>query len=182
VVDVTASRWLLGTPPRVREAAGMNRPIAALGCLLALALTGPASAEGPATIHGVVYDCATRHAIVGAFVTLRGVDSGEVFRARSDERGRFVHVGMTPGHWLIEASTHPGTDADRDTASRMALLETGDVLEMVIGTRLLSPAQASAGHFLTTRGAPRSDETPRPLCDPARVPPAPSTSDRYIIH
>jgi hypothetical protein len=139
-----------------------------------------ASAEGPATIHGVVYECASRHALANAYVTLRGLDNGEAFNMRTDARGRFVRVGLTPGRWLVEASSRPGAAAERDTASRLATLETGDVLDMVIGTRLLSPARAVAVRPSADHVA--NSNAPHPVCDPARVPLAPSTSDRTIIH
>jgi hypothetical protein len=163
-----------------REARRMKRPIATLALALAFGAATPASAEGPATIHGVVYECASRHALANAYVTLRGVDNGEAFNMRTDAQGRFVRVGLTPGRWLIEASSRPGASAERDAASRLATLEADDVLNMVIGTRLLSPARATA--VRAVGAGPANPDVPHPLCDPARVPLVPATSDRTIIH
>ncbi len=169
-----------GTLRRTLEARRMKLSIASLAVTLAFGVVTPAGAEGPATIHGVVYDCASRHAIVNAYVTLHGLDNGEKFKTLTDAHGRFARVGLTPGHWLIEASTRPGAAGERDAASRLATLETDDVLEMVIGTRLRGEARATAGHPARDRQAKAN--TAHPLCDPARVPQAPSTSDRTIIH
>jgi hypothetical protein len=158
----------------------MKRTISTIAVALAFGAATPALAEGPATIHGVVYECATRHALANAYVTLRGADNGEVFKMRTDAQGRFQRVGLTPGRWLIEASSRPGAGGERDTASRLATLETDDVLEMVIGTRLLSASRATGVRAAADR--PTNANTPHPLCDSARVPQAPTTSDRYIIH
>jgi Carboxypeptidase regulatory-like domain len=168
----------LGTERGAREARRMKRTIASLAVALAFGAAAPASAEGPSTIHGVVYECATRHALANAYVTLRGVDNGETFKMRTDARGRFARVGLTPGRWLIEASSRPAA-ADRDAASRLATLETDDVLDMVIGTRLVSPARETA---VRAADRPANANTPHPLCDSARVPQAPTTADRTIIH
>jgi Carboxypeptidase regulatory-like domain len=158
----------------------MKRTIPTIAIALAFGAAAPASAEGPATIHGVVYECATRHTLANAYVTLRGLDNGETFAMRTDSQGRFVRVGLTPGRWLIEASSRPGAAGERAAASRVATLETDDVLDMVIGTRLLSAARATAVHDAADRSAIAN--TPHPLCDSARVPQAPTTSDRTIIH
>jgi hypothetical protein len=155
-------------------------PTIAVAVALGFGAAAPASAEAPATIHGVVYECSTRHALASAYVTLRGVDNGDVFNMRTDAKGRFARVGLTPGRWLIEASSRPGAAGERDAASRLAMLETDDVLDMVIGTRLLSTARATPVRPAADR--PANANTPHPLCDSARVPQAPTTADRTIIH
>jgi hypothetical protein len=157
----------------------MKRTIPTIAIALAFGAAVPASAEGPATIHGVVYECATRHALANAYVTLRGVDNGEAFTMRTDAKGRFTRVGLTPGRWLVEAASRPGAEGQRDAASRLATLETDDVLDMVIGTRLLSATRATAVRTAADRPA---SNTPHPLCDSAHVPQAPTTADRTIIH
>jgi len=158
----------------------MKRTIATLAIALTFGAAAPASAEGPATIHGVVYECGTRHALANAYVTLRGLDNGEAFKMRTDAQGRFVRVGLTPGRWLIEASSRPGAGGARDAASRLATLETDDVLEMVIGTRLQDASRATAVRAAADRSV--NANAPHPLCDSARVPQAPTTADRTIIH
>ena len=158
----------------------MKQTIPAIAVALAFGAAAPALAQGPASIHGVVYECTTRHTLANAYVTLRGADNGEVFTMRTDAQGRFVRVGLTPGRWLIEASSRPGPAGERDAASRMALLETDDVLDMVIGTRLLGATRATAVRAASDH--PANANTPHPLCDSARVPQAPTTADRTIIH
>lgn len=128
-----------------------------------------ASAEQPAAIRGVVYACETRQPMAHAHVVLRGVDDGSVLRLRSDANGRFSMVGVTPGRWNIQA----GQSGDILQAStRQAMLESGDVLDMVIGVHTSGATRSMAAN-------PQAAHTD---CDPFRVPPAPSPSDRYIIH
>ena len=127
-----------------------------------------ASAEAPASVHGVVYACESRQPLAAAHVTLRGLDDGSVLHLRSDTRGRFSHVGLMPGRWQIQAGT---TSDVRDASTRQALLETDDALSMVIGVRTSGASLRSADPKVT-----HTD------CDPFRVPAAPSVADRYIIH
>ncbi len=140
-----------------------------------------ARAEGPATIHGLVYSCNDRTPIPQAHVTLRGIDDGTLREITTGADGRFIRVGLMPGRYLIVASSTRFRKGPGDVASRMALLDTDDNLDVRIGTYTRSPGG--------THGSPRvagpTDADPYaravPLCDPPLVPLASSTSTRYVI-
>lgn len=153
------------------ETSGSNRRMMQKSVIAAVALAAatslPAAAQGPATIRGIVYDCGSHRALAGIPVRLIDLDTHARITMRSDANGRFVRVGLTPGRYLIEASG--GTPA-----SRGARLETDDVLDVLIGT--------TPGVRVNAASESAVDSTPHPLCDPALVPMAPSTSDRTIIH
>ncbi len=146
----------------------------------------PAPAQVPATIRGQVYDCNQGDAIAGAAVELRGLDDGSTIVLRAARDGRFARVGLLPGRYLISA-TDPGPKQDplvhlRDvttTASRMARVEMGDVLDVRIGTyrtlRLIMPPRVSSTNL------PLAPNEPHPACDPAFVPASP-TINRYVVH
>jgi carboxypeptidase family protein len=162
--------------------------------IAALAVTGillapcAAVAQSPATIRGQVYDCKTGQAMALATVELRNLDDGTTLAMQAANDGRFVRVGVQPGRYLISA-TGPSlgqspqyTRLGSTTASRLARVDTDDVLDVRIGTNHTLHVIS----YLLTRGTgtlpARDPNEPRPVCDPAVVPPAPPTSDRYVIH
>ena len=157
--------------------------------LVAAALPALASAQGPATVRGLVYSCGGGTPLAAVPVTLRSLDDGGIVRVKSDARGRFAHVGLQPGRYLISVGgVIPATAETSPTrppivvvsaASRLARLESDDVLDVSIGTSLVAVRTSNRS---IVRGFSVSSDAPQPMCDPAIVPPAPSTSDRYIIH
>ena len=156
--------------------------LAVLGpAALVLGAALPAAAERPATIAGRVYACTNGAPVAHAAVRLRGLDDGLTIALTADGTGHFVRVGLAPGRYLIEASA-PLPAGDRHwvapTASRLARVETDDVLELRIGTdppgRFYGP-----GPVRWPDAAPTG---PHPACDDPLVPLAPAMSDRYIIH
>ena len=156
--------------------------------IAALAVAGPlvvppaAFAQGPATIRGLVYACYNRAPIGSAPVILRSLDDGKVIRLVSDAQGRFVHVGVPPGRYLIGVSgilPRPGRRTVAP-ASRLARVESDDVLDVALGSDIRTEI-SSHTKLPYAEPLPPGDD-PHPQCDPAVVPPAAPTSDRYIIH
>lgn len=144
-------------------------PLAA--ALAAVIVPSLAVAQGPATVRGVVYACSDGAPIPAARVTLYRMDDGSEALLTADAQGRFVRVGLTPGRYLIIARANAGGSSD--PASRFARLSDSDVLDMSIGTERL---QRIGPH-----GKPIDLSRPQPACDAAVVPPAPPTTNRYII-
>jgi hypothetical protein len=147
-----------------------------------------AGAQSPATIRGQVYDCTTGRGMAAATVELRNLDDGTTFALRAANDGRFVRVGVQPGRYLISA-TGPSLGQDpfyarhgSTTASRLARLDTDDVLDVRIGTnptlQVISVLLVRPPNTLPAI----APVEPHPVCDPAFVPPAPPTSDRYVFH
>ena len=132
---------------------------------LLLAVLAPAAAQGPATIHGQVYACSSGAPVPGAVVRLHDLDNGTTIGLIAGKDGRFSRVGLTPGRYLISATAPRQTR----TASRLARLETDDVLTFRIGTDAAWPVDQS------------TDNRPHPACDTALIPQAPPMSSRYII-
>jgi hypothetical protein len=161
--------------------------------LLALVLTGvaltaaPANAQGAATLRGVVYDCYGGGPIGGSWVGLRNLVDGSTTTLTAGEDGRFLRVGIDPGLYLISAhgpvpSRQRGRALPSQTVSRLARIESDDVLDVRIGTsRTLYGAVATPSQRETSPASASQANAPAPLCDPALVPRAPSTSSRYII-
>jgi hypothetical protein len=158
--------------------------ILGLAAFAAVIVPSLAAAQGPATVRGVVYSCRTGSPLESVPVTLRSLTDGAVIRLSSDARGRFVRVGVPPGRYLIGVAgvvpRAPGMRESVTPASRLARLESDDVLDVVIGTDVLHEISRH-NRIAYSATLPVSDE-PRPLCDAPAVPPAPSTTDRYIIH
>jgi hypothetical protein len=160
------------------------RRFLALAALAALAVPSLAAAQGPATVRGIVYSCHSGSPLESVPVILRSLTDGTVIRLNSDAHGRFVRVGVAPGRYLISAvgvvPRGPGVRASVTPASRLARLESDDVLDVRIGTDELTEISrhSSVPHFARL---PDGDE-PHPVCDAPVVPPAPATTDRYIIH
>jgi hypothetical protein len=133
---------------------------------------------GPATIRGVAYYCADHGPMPSALITLHPLDGGADMQQETDAHGRFTRVGLTPGRYIVSVegrgTPYQGRYVFRANAvSRLARLEADDVLDMSIGgTSLIT---------ISRHGHPPDPNQPHPLCDTALVPPAPATTDRYII-
>ena len=134
------------------------------------------AAQGTATLRGLVYSCEDgRRPVAGARVSLRRLDGGTAIWLTSDAHGRFVRVGLSPGRYMVTARTDRREWLGITAASRMAMLESDDVLDMTLGIKVLPVI----GMDFSFHPDPNQ---PHPICDPPLVPPAPSTTDRYIIH
>jgi hypothetical protein len=157
-------------------------PPVAVAAALAIAVLGPHAvlAEGPATMHGLVYSCENRLPIASAHVTLRGIDDGTVRELTTDTAGRFVRIGLTPGRYLIVASAG-GRGLHPAVSSRMAMLDNDDNLTMRIGT--YTAGSSYSGYQSTSiRQEARDPYTQAtPACDAPLVPLAHSTANRYVI-
>jgi len=145
----------------------------------ALMVPSIAFAQGPATIRGLAYECHGRAPMPSARVTLHPLDGGADIHVVADEHGRFTRVGLTPGRYIVGVQGRRTLYYGRyigqtRIASRLARLEADDVLDMTIGGESL--------YMISNHGDSPDPNQPRPLCDAAVVPPAPATTDRYIIH
>jgi hypothetical protein len=114
-----------------------------------------------------------------ARITLHPLDGGADIHVVADARGRFSRVGLAPGRYIVgvqgRGMPYQGRFIGRTRiASRLARLEPDDVLDMSIGGESLV--------MISNHGDAPDPNRPRPLCDAAIVPPAPATTDRYIIH
>ncbi len=120
----------------------------------ALAAALPAAAQGPATIRGRVYACETGRPVAHATVHLHGLDERSTITLSAGADGRFARVGLAPGRYLIDAAAPLPTQPVRyghwvaPVASRLARVETDDVLDLRIGT------EAPARFFGVGPGAP----------------------------
>jgi hypothetical protein len=159
-------------------------PLAVLGVLAAVAPI-PASAQGPATIRGRVYECNSGVALRGITVALRNVENGDVVELRTNASGRFTRVGLAPGRYLIAAvpdlEAVPFPLRPRETiafASRIARVEPDDVLDLLLGTNLVHVTRPAR----EPQDDPLASNQPHPICDPPLVPLATTTTVRYIIH
>jgi hypothetical protein len=153
---------------------GAPRSFIAAAILALIAVPSLVAAEGPATIRGFVYACSDHAPMPAARVTLHRLDDDTYVHVTADQRGRFARVGLTPGHYLISVQGAGGPYGGRTrTASRLARVDTDDVLDMSIGGSPLI--------MISSHGTPPDAYHPQPLCDDPLVPPAPPTSDRYVI-
>jgi hypothetical protein len=153
--------------------------LAAIGAMLAPSLV---AAQGPATIRGRVYACHKGAPIGFAPVVLRSLDDGTVIQLVADEHGRFARVGVSPGRYLIGVTGILPRPGRRTVvpASRLARVESDDVLDVALGSDIMTEISSHTKLPYAAPLPPGND--PHPDCDPALVPPAPSTADRYIIH
>ncbi len=148
------------------------------------ALPSFASAEMPATIRGVVYSCGTGAPISNAYVLLHAMDSGVVSGLWTDAHGGFARVGLAPGRYMVFVTgAIRGSDKlVTQPASRIARVDLDDVLDVRLGTEIgPRPPQTRFTAVKDVRTI-RWMQQPEPMCDAAVVPPAPVTSDRYVIH
>ena len=160
------------------------KPLATAAILSLAIMPSFASAEMPATIRGVVYSCDTGAPVPGASVWLRGLDGGTVNTLWTDVRGAFAQVGMAPGRYIVfvGGSVRGSTTLRTRPASRMARVDSDDVLDLRLGTQLIAvplrPDLTSIGNAHATRALDEAE----PICDAPLVPLAPTTTDRYVIH
>ncbi|MBV8749638.1 MAG: carboxypeptidase regulatory-like domain-containing protein [Candidatus Eremiobacteraeota bacterium] len=133
--------------------------IAAVAAVLSLGAVSAASAQGPASMRGVVYECSTRAPLANALVTLRNTAGNPAINLRADADGRFRRVGLEPGTYQVTATGKVGRHTV--VARRLAKLESDDTLEVAMGTT----------QYWQQNG-----------CEPYYVPLAVSTADRYILH
>lgn len=163
-------------------------PVVSAAAVLALALLPSfASAEMPATIRGVVYSCDTGAPIANASVGITRVGERMPIPLLTNAQGAFARVGIPPGQYVVSVAGRirgSRTIAVRG-ASRLARVDTDDVMDMRIGTQTIvvppEPPPAALMN-LSNPHLPTFVLEPVPICDAAVVPPAPSTSDRYVIH
>ena len=149
--------------------------LAAAGALLVPSVT---FAQGAATIRGVAYSCTDRSPMPSARVTLHPLDGAADVHLAADANGRFTRVGLTPGQYIVSVqgrgTLYQGRYIGRTRiASRLARVDADDVLDMAIGGETL--------YLISSHADSPDPNKPRPLCDPAFVPPAPATTDRSII-
>lgn len=176
-VIVAKRAWL-------RDGYGTMRLLIAAAIAGLTAVPSFASAELPATIRGVVYSCDTGAPIANASVWIKELGQGTPMPLVTDGRGGFARVGLTPGRYLVMVAgpVRGSSSLTVRGASRLARVETDDVLDVRLGTQTLPPTMPSPPLEVIAHAhvAPFVRE-PVPICDAAVVPPAPSTSDRYII-
>ena len=164
------------------------KPLVAAAIVGLAALPSFASAELPPTIRGVVYSCDTGAPIPGAYVWLDSLEDRSRSALVTDAHGSFARVGLTPGRYLVivVGEIRGSHTIYARGVSRLARVDTDDVLDVRIGTQtrpLPPPRATTAGlQHLEHVVSPRYLHEPMPICDAAVVPPAPSTSDRYVIH
>lgn len=71
--------------------------------LVVLLMSGPARAQAPPPVTGVVVDGGAERPLSGATVRLRGIDPSGVLRTASTERdGTFRFAGVRPGRYTLE--------------------------------------------------------------------------------
>jgi len=160
------------------------KPLAAAAILSLAILPSFASAAMPATIRGVVYSCDTGAPVPGAYVWLRSMDGGSVNTLWTDARGSFARVGMAPGRYivLVGGPIQGSKTIHARPASRMARVDTDDVLDLRLGTQLITVTPRPDLTTITNAHVTRAMYEPQPICDAPLVPPAPPTTDRYVIH
>ncbi len=160
------------------------KPLAAAAILSLAILPSFAIAEMPATIRGVVYSCDTGAPIAGAPVWLRGLDSGSVNTVWTDAHGGFARVGMAAGRYIVYVGgqMQGSKTIHARSASRMARVDTDDVLDLRLGTQLMTVTPHPDFTSIGRAQATRATWEPQPICDAALVPLAPPTTDRYVIH
>ena len=157
--------------------------LAAAAVLSLAVLPSFASAEMPATIRGVVYSCDTGAPVPGAYVWLRALDGGSVNTLWTDARGAFARVGMAPGRYVVfVGGSVRGSTMHARPASRMARVDTDDVLDLRLGTQLITVPPRTDLTTISNAHATRALDEAEPICDAPLVPPAPTTTDRYVIH
>jgi hypothetical protein len=114
---------------------------------------------------------AGRPALVDAAI-LPAVDAWVAGASGEERRARERRARRCTG--TRRAAWNPELVLD-DSASRLVTLENDDVLDMSIGVSRLPVIAVDFSYA-------HDPNQPHPVCDPPVVPPAPSTSDRYIIH
>ncbi len=110
-----------------------------------------------------------------ATVHLHGLDERSTITLSAGADGRFARVGLAPGRYLIDAAAPLPTQPVRyghwvaPVASRLARVETDDVLDLRIGTE--APARFFGVGPVRRPGALEST-APQPACDDPLVPQA----------
>ncbi|HEV2737067.1 MAG TPA: carboxypeptidase-like regulatory domain-containing protein [Candidatus Elarobacter sp.] len=160
------------------------KPLATAAILSLAIMPSFASAEMPATIRGVVYSCDTGAPVAGVYVRLRAMDGGSVNALWTDARGTFAQVGMAPGRYIVfvGGSVRGSTMMHARPASRMARVDTDDVLDLRLGTQLIAVPPRPDLTSISNAHATRALDEAEPICDAPLVPSAPTTTDRYVIH
>ena len=109
----------------------MKRSASLTAILALIALPSLAAANDTVVVRGIVFECDTNKVLTGAAVQLWSVDG--TVRLRTDDRGRFTLLGVTPGAWTISASAPiPGKPVTR-AVTRYATLRPGDVVDVSLG-------------------------------------------------
>jgi len=160
------------------------KPLAAAALLSLAVQPSFASAETPATIRGIVYSCTTGAPVAGANVLLRAVDGASLSTLRTDARGAFVRVGVEPGRYVVFVGgpVRDSTTTFARPASRLAGVDTGDVLDVRLGTQLLTGPPRSDDTIVADANAAQALQQAEPLCDAPLVPRALQTSVHYVVH
>lgn len=160
------------------------KPLAAAAILGLALLPSFASAEMPPTIRGVVYSCDTGAPIAGASVLLRSTEGGSQSALRTDAHGGFARVGVAPGRYIVFVGgpVQGSATIHARSASRLARVDTDDVLDVRLGTQLITVVPHPGFTDITNAHATLALRRPEPVCDAALVPPAAPTTDRYVIH
>lgn len=86
----------------IRRLNGRQLGLAACAALLALAIALPAAAQSTGMVRGTVKD-ASGKPVDGAVIKIDAVGSSRHFETKSDKKGEFVQIGLSPGAYTVAA-------------------------------------------------------------------------------
>jgi Flp pilus assembly protein TadD len=108
-----------------------GRQLWLVGCaaLVAMAVTLPAAAQSTGMVRGVVKDAAGKP-VEGAKVVVEAEGNNRRFETKSDKKGEFVQIGLSPGPYKVTAEKDKAMSAPSPVNVRIA---AGAPLTLVIG-------------------------------------------------
>jgi tetratricopeptide (TPR) repeat protein len=113
----------------VRRLNGRHLWLVACAALVAMAVTLPAAAQSTGMVRGVVKDAAGKP-VEGAKVVVEAEGNNRRFETKSDKKGEFVQIGLSPGPYKVTAEKDKAVSAPSPVTVRIA---AGAPLTLVIG-------------------------------------------------
>jgi tetratricopeptide (TPR) repeat protein len=113
----------------VRRLNGRHAWLVACAALFALAIALPASAQSTGMVRGIVKDAAGKP-VEGAKVTIDAEGNSRHFETKSDKKGEFMQIGLSPGPYKVIAEKDKVVSAPATQNVRIA---AGNPLTLILG-------------------------------------------------
>jgi Flp pilus assembly protein TadD len=113
----------------VRRLNGRHAWLVACAALVAVTMAVPASAQSTGMIRGVVKD-ATGKPVDGAKVTIDAEGNSRHFETKTDKKGEFVQIGLSPGTYKVTGEKDKVVSAPATLSVRIA---PGNPITLILG-------------------------------------------------